>query len=60
MDKKLVRSRKDRWIAGVCGGLAAYFGVDATVVRIAFLVASFFFGVGLLPYLILWLVMPAR
>ena len=58
--KKFAPSRKDRWIAGVCGGLAAYFGVDATLVRVAFIVAFFFFGIGLLPYLILWLVMPAR
>ncbi len=59
-DKKLVRSRTNRWLAGVCGGLAVYFGVDATLVRLVFIVASLVFGVGLLPYVILWVVMPAR
>ena len=58
--KKLLRSRTNRWIAGVCGGLGEYFGVDATVVRLAFIVASLAFGFGLVPYIILWLVMPAR
>ncbi len=58
--KKLLRSRTNRWIAGVCGGLGEYFGVDATVVRLAFIVASLAFGFGLLPYIILWVVMPAR
>ena len=58
--KKLVRSRKNRWIAGVCGGLGEYFGVDATVVRLIFIVASLAFGFGLIPYIVLWIVMPAR
>ena len=58
--KKLARSRTNRWIAGVCGGLGEYFGVDATVVRLVFIVASLAFGFGLIPYIILWIVMPAR
>ncbi len=47
-------------IAGVCGGLAEYFGIDPTVVRAIFLIGVLCFGVGLLPYIILWLVMPSR
>ena len=56
--KRLARSRSDRWIGGVCAGLASYFDVDPTLIRIAFLLAFFFAGVGFIPYLILWIVMP--
>ncbi len=47
-------------IAGVCGGLGEYFDIDPTIIRAAFLIAALGFGVGVLPYLILWLVMPSR
>ena len=46
-NKKLTRSRKERMIAGVCGGLAEYLGWDPTLVRI-----------GIIIYLILWIIMP--
>ena len=52
------RSRADRAIAGVCGGLARYFGVDAVLVRVAFVVLTLAGGSGILAYLILWLVVP--
>lgn len=55
--KKLYRSKQDRKIAGVCGGLAKYLDVDPVVVRVIFLIMLFFFG-GLLIYLIFWLVAP--
>lgn len=56
--KQLRRSRSDRMIAGVCGGLADYFDMDPTVVRLIF-VALFVFGFsGGLVYLILLLVVP--
>lgn len=58
-DKKLMRSRTDKMIGGVCGGLAHYLGIDSTLVRVVFAVALFFGGTGALLYLILWLVMPA-
>lgn len=45
-------------IAGVCAGVAAYFGVDPTLVRLAFVVASVFGGVGILLYLGAWVVIP--
>jgi len=57
MVKTLQRSN-NKVLAGVCSGLANYYNIDPTIVRIIFLVAFFGFGVGPLIYLILWLVMP--
>ena len=60
--RRLQRSTMDRKIAGVCGGLAEYFGVDSTLVRIAAVVLSIYPGAiicGGLVYLIAWFVMPA-
>ena len=57
-DRRLVRSRDDRVIAGVCGGLGEYFGVDAVLIRIAALVLLFAGGAGALLYLIGWIAMP--
>ena len=56
--KRLQRSAEDRWLLGVCGGLAEYFGVDATLVRVLFVLFSFAVGGGIFLYLILWIVMP--
>lgn len=56
--KKLYRSRKDKMIAGVCGGLAKYFGIDSTWVRLIFLVLLLLGGSALLVYLIMWLIIP--
>lgn len=59
MDKKLRRSRDDRIIAGVCGGLGEFFGLNPWIFRIAFLIALMPGGIpGLLPYLIMWIVIP--
>ena len=59
-EKKLMRST-DTKIAGVCAGLAEYFGVDTTLLRVLYAVLTCFTGFAGLPlYLILWLVMPAR
>ncbi len=55
---KLYRSASDRMIAGVCGGLGKYFSVDATLVRLVFLLLLFLGGGGFLLYLILWIVVP--
>ncbi|MBQ8423765.1 MAG: PspC domain-containing protein [Coprobacter sp.] len=60
MEKKLYRSAVDKKLAGVCGGLAEYFGVDATIVCIAWIVFMFMDGAGILLYLIMMLVMPQR
>ena len=58
MDKQLRRSRSNKVIAGVCGGLAEYFGIDAVLIRIVFLLLVFAAGVSPLLYIILWIVMP--
>jgi phage shock protein C len=60
MQRKLYRSRSDRTIAGVCGGLAEYFGLDSTVVRLVFVIMFLLGGHGLLVYLILWVLMPEK
>lgn len=57
MEKKLKRS-SDKKIAGVCGGVADYFGLDHTLVRIIWLLLVLCAGVGLLAYLICWALMP--
>ena len=60
MSKRLERSRDDRVITGVCGGIATYLGVDASIVRIATVVVSMFTGVGLIIYLVAAAVMPEQ
>jgi phage shock protein C len=59
MNKQLMRSADDRMIGGVCGGLADYFGIDSTIVRLVFVVAVLS-GVSPLVYLVLWIVMPEQ
>lgn len=57
--KKLVRPQNGRWVAGVCVGLANYLGIDVTVVRLIWIFLLLPGGVpGLLPYLIMWMVVP--
>ena len=58
MIKKLYRSVSDKQIAGVCGGLAKYFGIDSTVVRLVWAAAVILAGAGLLLYLIAWVLIP--
>jgi phage shock protein C len=58
MAKRLMRSRNERVIAGVCGGLAEYFNIDPVLVRVIFAVVTLMLGTGLLAYLILWVVVP--
>ena len=55
----LTRSTRDRKIAGVSGGLAAYFGVDVLLVRIGFVVTTLFSGAGLLAYIAMLALVPA-
>jgi phage shock protein C len=56
--KRLYRSRTDRKISGVCGGLAQYFGIDPVIPRIVWVVLILCAGFGLLAYLIAWIVIP--
>lgn len=58
MEKKLYRSRRNRIIGGVCGGLAEYLGMDPTVVRVIMALATFVGGMSILVYLIMWLLIP--
>ncbi len=57
--RKLYRSRKERMIAGVCGGIGDYFGIDPTLVRLLFVVAGLFGGpVGIVAYIVFMIVVP--
>jgi phage shock protein C len=57
--KKLYRSRTDQMIAGVCGGLGKYLGIDPTLIRLAFVLLLLFgIGSGLLVYLVMLLLVP--
>ncbi|OYN87933.1 PspC domain-containing protein [Parenemella sanctibonifatiensis] len=56
---QLRRSTSNKMIGGVCAGIARYFGWDATLVRLILVALVLFAGVGILAYLIAWLVMPA-
>ena len=57
--KRLVRSRDDRWLAGVCGGVADYAGIDANLVRLIVVLGTIFgFGSLLVAYVVAWILMP--
>lgn len=56
--KKLYRNPDKKVISGVAGGIAAYFGVDETIIRLMFVLSVVFFGTGLLLYFILWAIVP--
>lgn len=57
--QKLTKSSDDNVIAGVAGGLAQYFNVDSTLVRLLFVVFAMAGGPGLMVYILLWLIMPS-
>lgn len=56
--KRLVLSQRDRKIAGVCGGIAEYFNVDPTLIRVLAVVLAILGGSGIVAYLIAWIIMP--
>ncbi len=56
--KHLYRSRSDRMLAGVCGGLGVYYGVDPTVIRLLFVFFALFVGFSVLLYIILLFIIP--
>lgn len=58
MKSRLERSNTNRVVAGVCGGIAEYLAVDATLVRVAFVVMAVFGGVGVVAYVVLLILMP--
>ena len=55
---RLYRSKTDRVIAGIAGGLGGYFHIDPTIIRLVFVLITIFGGSGILIYLILWLIIP--
>lgn len=57
-NKKLYRSKTNKKLAGVCAGLAEYFNVDPTIIRLAWVLATLFVGCGILAYIIALIVMP--
>ncbi|MBI2148246.1 PspC domain-containing protein [Candidatus Woesearchaeota archaeon] len=61
MVKKLYLSEKDKKFGGVCGGIAEYFEIDSTIVRLIWIVFTLFsIGFGIILYIIFWIAMPAR
>lgn len=57
-DRRLTRSREDRLLGGVAGGVAMFLGIDATLVRIGFVLLAVFGGSGVVLYLAMWLLVP--
>ncbi|GAB2973789.1 hypothetical protein GCM10027049_04910 [Mucilaginibacter puniceus] len=60
MDKKLYRDEQHKVIGGVCAGLAEYLNIDVSIIRVIFLASMVMKGVGFLPYIILWIVLPKK
>jgi phage shock protein C len=56
---RLMRSKQDRVIAGVAGGIAEHYGLDPTLVRVVWALSLLFGGLGLLAYVVLWIVLPS-
>ena len=59
MTKQLFRSKINRKVSGVCGGIAEYFDIDPVIIRVIFVVTTLCWGFGLLIYIILWIVVPS-
>ncbi|MDO9510541.1 MAG: PspC domain-containing protein [Bacteroidales bacterium] len=60
MYKALARSRSDKMIGGVAGGMAEYFQMDSALVRFLFVVITFLFGTGIWIYIVLWIILPEQ
>ena len=58
MGSKMKRSKHDKFLAGVCGGIAEYLNIDSTIIRLGFVFATFFVGIGPLAYIVAIFVMP--
>ncbi|MBO0856470.1 MAG: PspC domain-containing protein [Nocardia sp.] len=58
--RRLTRSTSDKWLGGVCGGLAEYLGWDSTLVRLLFVASCLLPGPQFLIYLVMWVVIPKR
>ncbi len=60
MEKRLYKSSTDKKLDGVCAGIAEYLNLDPTVVRLLWVLATFFLGAGILAYIVAALVMPRK
>lgn len=58
--KKLYKSDTDKKIFGVCGGIAEYFDIDSTIIRLIWAISVFVFGTGFLAYIIAAIILPSR
>ena len=58
--RKLYRSRKNRMLCGVCGGLGEYLGIDPTIVRLLWIIFSLAYGAGILAYILACIVIPLK
>jgi phage shock protein C len=58
--KRLERTLKGRWLAGVCAGIAEYFEIDPVLIRVLFVVTAFMGGLGIVAYLAGWVLMPEQ
>ncbi len=58
MQKRLYRSRTDRMIGGVCGGLGEYLEFDPTIIRVIWVIIALMGGAGILEYLVMWIIVP--
>ncbi|MFN2363733.1 MAG: PspC domain-containing protein [Halarsenatibacteraceae bacterium] len=58
--KRLYRSRQERILAGVCGGIAEYFKIDPLIIRLLFVFIFFINGAGIIAYIVGWLIIPER
>lgn len=60
MNKTLYRSKENRILAGICGGIAEYYGANPTIVRVITVLLFLLPGIGILTYLILWIIIPKK
>ena len=60
MKRRLTKSKSNKLIFGVCGGLGEYFGIDPTLIRLAFVLLAFLNGIGIVIYIILAVIMPSE
>lgn len=60
MTRRLYRSRKHRMLGGVAGGIAEYFDIDPVIVRALFIITTFGWGVSIIIYIILWIIIPSE
>lgn len=60
MVKKVYRSKKNRIIGGVCGGIGEYLKVDPVLIRLAWVIGALMWGAGILAYLVAWIIIPEK